>query len=221
MGAAAVIRVKVCCIADAAEAAMAVRAGAAAVGLVSRMPSGPGQLAEPAIAAIAATVPPGVASFLLTSSRDAEAVVAEQRRCRVNTVQLCDSITTGTYADVRTALPGVGVVQVVHVDGRASVSEAVAVSPHVDAILLDSGTPTGPVRTLGGTGRVHDWSVSRAIREAVAVPVFLAGGLRPDNVGEAIRTVRPYGVDLCNGVRTAGRLDAAKLAAFMAAVAAA
>ena len=197
---------------------MAVAAGASAVGLVSAMCSGPGPIAEDLIATIADAVPPGLATFLLTCRQDVDAIVAQQRRCRTNTVQLCDALTVGTYADLRAAMPGVSVVQVIHVVDASAVADAVAVAPHVNAILLDSGTPNGAVKTLGGTGRRHDWSISRRIREAVDVPVYLAGGLRPDNVADAIATVGPFGVDLCNGVRTDGRLDAAKLGAFMRAV---
>ena len=213
------VRVKVCCIADAGEARLAVSLGASALGLVSAMPSGPGPIDEDLIATVAGAVPPGVATFLLTCLQDVDAIVAQQRRCRTNTVQLCDVLTGGTPAELRAALPGIAVVQVIHVAGDASVAEAVSVAPHVSAILLDSGQPNAATKTLGGTGRRHDWAVSRRIRAAVDVPVFLAGGLRADNVAEAIATVGPFGVDLCTGVRTDGRLDAAKLAAFMRAVA--
>jgi len=208
-------RVKICCIASEEEARLAVRSGASALGLVSAMPSGPGILAEGPIAAIAATVPPGIASFLLTSAQDAPTIIAQQRRCRTNTLQLCDRLTGGTYDELRAALPGIGLVQVVHVTGPESLAEARAVAPHVDAILLDSGNQSLAVKELGGTGRVHDWAISRAIREAVDVPLYLAGGLAAGNVAEAIRRVGPFGLDICSGVRTDGRLDAAKLATFM------
>ena len=91
-------------------------------------------------------------------------------------------------------------------------------APVVHAFLLDSGRPQAAVPELGGTGRVHDWGVSAAIVEATARPVFLAGGLSPDNVADAIRQVRPFGVDICSGVRTDGALDAEKLTAFVASV---
>jgi phosphoribosylanthranilate isomerase len=212
-------RVKVCCISSVEEARLAVAAGASALGLVSAMPSGPGVVAEELIAEIAATVPPGVATFLLTSLEDPDAIVAQQRRCRANTLQLVDRLAPGSHDRLREALPGIGIVQVVHVGGAESVEEAVAVAPHVDAILLDSGNQSLPIKELGGTGRVHDWAISRRIREAVPVPIYLAGGLRPENVGEAIRQVGPFGVDLCSGVRTDGRLDPDKLTRFFAAVA--
>lgn len=211
-------RVKVCCIASVEEAHLAVGTGASAVGLVSAMPSGPGVIDEKRIAEISATVPPGVATFLLTCATDPEEIIAQQRRCRTSTVQLCDRLEPGAHRELREALPGVAIVQVVHVRGPESVDEAVAVAPDVDTLLLDSGRRDLPIRELGGTGRIHDWAVSRRIRDAVAVRVFLAGGLNAGNVGAAIAAVRPYGVDLCTGVRTDGRLDGDKLVAFMRAV---
>jgi phosphoribosylanthranilate isomerase len=211
-------RVKICCVASREEARLAVQAGAAALGLVSAMPSGPGPIEEELIAEIAARVPPGVATFLLTCLEDVDAIIAQQRRCRTNTLQLVDRLPAGGHARLREALPGIGIVQVVHVGGPESIEEAVAIAPQVDAILLDSGNQSLPVKELGGTGRVHDWSISQRIREEVPVPVYLAGGLRRQNVGDAIRQVGPFGVDLCGGVRTDGRLDPLKVARFFAAV---
>lgn len=211
-------RVKVCCISTRAEADLAIRHGVAAVGLVSAMPSGPGVIAEEAIAAIAARVPPGVASFLLTSLQDPDAIIAQQRRCGASTLQLVDRMDHRAYPHLRAALPGIGLVQVIHVAGADALAEAIAVAPLVDALLLDSGNQSLPIKELGGTGRVHDWTISRAIREAVDVPLYLAGGLTPENVGAAIAAVAPFGLDVCGGVRVAGSLDAARLAAFMAAM---
>ena len=199
---------------------LAVAHGVDAIGLVSAMPSGPGPIEETRIAEIARAAPPAVATFLLTSLQDADAIAEQQRRCGANTVQIVDRLERGTHAELRDAMPGVGIVQVIHVTGPESVDEAVAVAPHVSALLLDSGRPSLAVKELGGTGRTHDWEVSRAIRDAVAgvAPVFLAGGLRAENVADAIRAVEPFGVDVCSGLRTDGRLDAAKLDAFMRAV---
>ena len=211
-------RVKICCIANIAEAWMAINHGASAIGLVSAMPSGPGPIPEELIAEIAATVPPGVATFLLTCKQDVEAIIDQQRPLRVNTIQICDRLETGSYEQLRQALPGVSLVQVIHVSGAESVSEAVSVARFVDAILLDSGNQSLPIKELGGTGRTHDWNVSREIVKEVTVPVFLAGGLRSNNVADAVRTVGPFGVDVCTGVRTNGELDEVKLRAFFAAV---
>ncbi len=207
-------RVKICCIASIAEAWLAIEHGASALGLVSAMPSGPGPIPDDLIAEIAARIPPGVSSFLLTCQQDAEAIIDQQRRLGVNTIQICDRLPAGSYRRLREALPGVSLVQVVHVTGPEAVAEAIAIAPEVDAILLDSGNQSLPVKELGGTGRTHDWRLSRAIREAIEVPLFLAGGLKPENVAEAIRAVRPFGVDVCSGLRIEGRLDPQKLAAF-------
>jgi phosphoribosylanthranilate isomerase len=214
-------RIKVCCIASVVEARLAVRYGASALGLVSAMPSGPGVISEDAIGEIARTVPPAVASFLLTSRQDAAGIIEQQRRLRVTTLQIVDRLTTGTHRDLRAALPGIGLVQVIHVTGPESVDEALAVAPEVDALLLDSGNPALAVKELGGTGRRHDWRLSREIRERSGVPVFLAGGLDPENVAKAIAEVGSFGLDICSGVRTEGALDERKLERFVAAVAAA
>ena len=214
-------RVKVCCISSVEEARLAVRLGAAALGLVSEMPSGPGVIAEALIAEIAAAVPPPIATFLLTSRTDPEEIVAQQKRCGVNTIQFCDRLASGALATLRKALPGVSLVQVIHVIDEASIEEAVEAARQADALLLDSGNQMLPIKELGGTGRTHDWTLSAEIVKASRVPVFLAGGLNADNVGDAIRAVRPFAVDLCTGVRTKGALDEQKLMRFMAAVSAA
>lgn len=208
-------RVKICCIASVEEAWTAIRAGASALGLVSEMPSGPGPIKEELIREIAARIPPGVASFLLTSLQDTASIIEQQRRCNVNTIQIVDRLERGSYEEMRAALPGVSLVQVIHVTNEESLDEALKVAPHVNALLLDSGNPSLAVKELGGTGRRHDWTISRKIREQSAVPVFLAGGLRAENVREAVETVGPFGLDVCSGVRTGGRLDRHKLSAFL------
>ncbi len=210
-------RIKICCIASREEARLAIDSGASALGLVSAMPSGPGPIAEDQIAHIIEAVPPPIATFLLTSQQNAPAIIAQQKRTRANTLQIVDSLPLDEYARLRAELPGIKVVQVIHVVGPSSVAEALSVAPYVDALLLDSGNPSLTVKELGGTGRVHDWEISRAIREAVVLPLFLAGGLNADNVAQAIDFVQPFGVDICSGVRTNGQLDVAKLAAFVAA----
>ncbi len=212
-------RVKICCISSISEAQLAIKYGASALGLVSAMPSGPGVIAEDLIAQIAATIPPAMSSFLLTSKQDAASIIVQQRHCGVNTIQLCDRFPIDGYKNLRNELPGIALVQVIHVTGEASIEEAVAVAPYVNGILLDSGNQALTIKELGGTGRIHDWRISRRIREAVDVPLFLAGGLNAGNVVEAITQVGPFGVDICSGVRTNGKLDEARLASFFRQVA--
>lgn len=211
-------KVKICCIASIEEAQLAVRHGASALGLVSAMPSGPGPISEELIAEIVPHIPKGILSFLLTSKQDAASIIAQQRKTKVTTLQLVDAVTVDVYKELSKELPGVSIVQVIHVLDESSVNEAKSVAPFVDMILLDSGNPKLAVKELGGTGRRHDWSVSRKIVESVNIPVFLAGGLKAENVREAIETVRPYGLDLCSSVRTDGKLDEAKLETFFKAV---
>lgn len=207
-------KIKICCIADIEEAWMAIRFGASALGLVGAMPSGPGPIADEKIFEIAAAVPPPIATFLLTSQTAAPGIIEHHRRTRTNTIQIVDELGGRAYAEIREGLPGVKLVQVIHVRGESSVEEAAELAEFVDAILLDSGNPGLPVKELGGTGRRHDWRLSRRIVEIAGKPVFLAGGLNAGNVREAIRAVQPFGLDICSGVRTDGKLDEQKLAEF-------
>lgn len=208
------VRIKICCISSLAEAKMAIKYGASAIGLVSEMPSGPGVIDEDLITQIADSTPPGLSTFLLTSKQNVNEIIEQQKKCRTNTIQICDRLMNGSYKELKDSLPGVKIVQVVHVTGKDSIDEAIEVSKNVDAILLDSGNQSLKIKELGGTGRVHDWSISKTIRESIAVPLFLAGGLNPENVVEAIEYVNPYGVDICSGVRTNGKLDEKKLRNF-------
>jgi phosphoribosylanthranilate isomerase len=207
-------RIKICCIASVEEAMTAIRFGASAIGLVARMPSGPGPIADELISQIAKVVPPPIATFLLTSETSADEIIKHHRQTNTNTIQIVDSLKSGTYTQIKEALPSVKIVQVIHVRNEKSVEEAVAISGLVDAILLDSGNPDLKIKELGGTGRVHDWGLSRQIQIGSKCPVFLAGGLTPDNVRQAIDEVQPFGIDVCSGVRTNGRLDIIKLERF-------
>jgi phosphoribosylanthranilate isomerase len=207
-------RIKICCISSIEEARIAIEYGASALGLVSEMPSGPGPIPEEKITQIASWVPPPIATFLLTSKTDVQEIIQQQKYCRTNTIQIVDRLTVGTHTDLREALPGISIVQVIHVSGSESIEEAMAISDKVDALLLDSGNRSAKIKELGGTGRVHNWDISRQICEQATKPVFLAGGLNPANVRQAIHTVQPFGIDVCSGVRTNNRLDKTKLAHF-------
>ena len=212
-------RLKICCIQDAEEAALAVGAGAHALGFVGRGLSGPEVISDDAvIAAIVATVPPGVDAWLLARDAQPGVLVDRVRRTRVTTVQICDAVPRSVYAELRAGAPWCRIVQVVHVAGPEAIDDALEVEDAVDAILLDSGTPTGPTPVFGGSGQTHDWAISERVVASVSKPVWLAGGLRAGNVAQAYATVRPFGLDLCSGVRANGRLDAGRLKAYVAAV---
>ena len=211
-------RFKVCCIQSIAEARLAIAHGASALGLVSAMPSGPGVLEEDQIRAIATSVPPPIATFLLTSLTDASLLIEQARYCACSTLQLCNRTTADTRLRIRKHAPAIRIVQVVHVTSPESLKEAREAEQGSDALLLDSGRPTAEQQELGGTGRIHDWALSRKIVRAAQVPVFLAGGLNATNVKAAWQQVQPFALDLCTSVRTQNALDAAKLQAFVLAL---
>jgi phosphoribosylanthranilate isomerase len=213
-----ITRAKICCICSNEEARMAIECGASAIGLVGKMPSGPGPISDEMIRQIAKTVPPPIATFLLTSESSVKEIIEHHHRTNTNTIQIVDSLASGTYSQLKAALPNVKIVQVIHVIDEKSVDKALEISAMVDAILLDSGNPKLKIKELGGTGRVHNWKLSRKIVEVSKCPVFLAGGLNPENVRKAIEEVHPFAVDVCSGVRTDGRLDRLKLEHFFSEV---
>ena len=196
------------------EAKLAIKYGASAIGLVSEMPSGPGVIAEDLITEIAAGVPNDLKTFLLTSKINAEEIISQLNNCNTNTVQIVDSVSAGIYEKIREGLPQISIVQVIHVNSEESIQEASQVEKYVDAVLLDSGNQNKEVKELGGTGRTHNWEISRQIVHALKIPVYLAGGLNSENVKAAVEFVKPYGVDICSGVRTNNMLDEAKLKKF-------
>ncbi|MBA2248910.1 MAG: phosphoribosylanthranilate isomerase [Chitinophagaceae bacterium] len=211
-------RIKICCINSNEEAKLAIQFDASAIGLVGEMPSGPGPIPDELIYEIAKTIPPPIATFLLTSQTSATGIAAHHKRTFTNTIQIVDQLPENAYPELKTNLPAIKLVQVIHVMNEKAIEEAIKVSAFVDAILLDSGNPKLKIKELGGTGRVHNWKISRKIVESISVPVFLAGGLTALNVQQAIAEVQPYGVDVCSGVRTNGNLDPKKLEAFIEAV---
>ena len=209
-----IIRVKICCISSIYEAKMAIKFGASALGLVANMPSGPGVISDEEILKITKSVPPAISTFMLTSKTSAEEIIKHHLKTLTNTIQIVDELKEGTYEKIREALPAIKIVQVIHVIDEKTIDEAIRISHSVDALLLDSGNPNLQIKELGGTGRIHNWKLSRKIVEQSKVPVFLAGGLTSENVRQAIEQVQPFGLDLCSSVRTDKKLDQRKLETF-------
>jgi phosphoribosylanthranilate isomerase len=197
---------------------MAVQFGASALGLVGKMPSGPGIITDELIHDIARMVPPPIATFLLTSETNAQSIIEHYKKVNTSTIQIVDALNDRQYQKIREELPSVKIVQVIHVIDENSIKEAVEISSFVDAILLDSGNPNLLTKELGGTGRIHNWDLSKKIRENISIPTFLAGGINKDNVRQAIDYVQPFGIDLCSSVRTNGHLDEKKLEDFFEAI---
>lgn len=210
--------IKICCISSVEEAKIAISAGASAIGLVGHMPSGPGVISNELIAEIADLTPKHIDTFLLTSETSVDKIIEHHSKVNTTTIQIVDVLTKGNHVELKKALPNTKIVQVLHVIDHSSIDEALEISKFVDAILLDSGNPNLATKELGGTGRVHNWEISKQIVEKLSIPVFLAGGLNPTNAFKAIEQVNPFGLDLCSGVRTNGKLDKQKLTAFFKAI---
>jgi phosphoribosylanthranilate isomerase len=212
------VRVKICCMNSLKEAKIAIKYGASAIGLVSKMPSGPGPISEDLISKIAKEIPPFVSSVLLTSIQDPSEIIAQHKKCQTDVVQFVDRIKKEDYPRLRNGMPGIKFIQVVHVTDEASIKEAISITPYVDGILLDSGNPYLKVKRLGGTGQIHNWDISNKIRKKIKIPIILAGGLNPWNVINSLNHVQPYAVDVCTGVRTQNILDEQKLSSFFKAI---
>lgn len=192
---------------------MALENGADFIGLVGPMPSGPGILSLDEISQIVRAIPAEATTVLLTSSSDVSAIIADYNQVKTKAIQLVRELSVSELTAVRTALPDVMLLAVVHVENASAIERAKSYEDSADYILLDSGKPTAGI--LGGTGNTHDWSVSKRIVEEVKIPVLLAGGLNAENVKDALEGVNPHGVDLCSGVRTNGHLDPEKLRDFV------
>jgi len=210
--------IKICCIQNLAEAELSFELGADYVGLISAMPSGPGPIPEDQITQIISQIPDASQAVLLTSLTSIDEIIAQQQRTGAGVLQLCRQLTIDQLVELRRQLPGIELMPVVHVTGPDAQKSALNMMPYSDKLLLDSGSPNAAVPVLGGTGEIHDWSISAQIVREVDVPVFLAGGLSPGNVVEAIEGVNPAGVDICSGIRIDGLLDEDKLVAYVNAI---
>ncbi len=208
------VRVKVACIRNPEEARRAVSFGAAAIGMAAETAAGGPHLTQTEITEIVASIPKSIGTFLMTTRRSPVELAELARSAGVNTIQLWDVPEPEAYSHLRSAVPGISIVQSIPVVDEGAIEQAVQVSSRVDALLLDSAHRSVPVRWEEQHGRTHDWQVSRRIAEAVDVPVILSGGLTARNVADAIRAVRPYGVEVCTGVRTRGALDTTLLVQF-------
>ena len=208
------MKIKICCISSIEEALLAINSGATELGFVGPMPSGPGVISEQSMIEIVAAVPKEINTFLLTSEVSSQKIIAQHAKVKTSTIQIVDKLINGNYQEIRNAIPNIKLVQVIHVTTETSIYDAQKIADEVDYILLDSGNPNKTIKELGGTGRIHNWEISKQIVNSISKPVFLAGGLNSTNIKQAIETVKPHGVDLCSSVRLNGKLDKKKLASF-------
>lgn len=210
-------RIKICCMASVEEAALCAELGVDLVGLVGPMPSGAGIVSPQKCRQISDHAAAWLTPVLLTSSETAQDIRTDAEDANVRAVQLVRHVDPSVHRELAMTIPHVRRFQVIHVEDGSALDLIDSYAGLADAFLLDSGRPS--VAELGGTGRVHDWEISAEFVRRSPLPVFLAGGLKPENAIEALRMVRPFGLDICSGVRTpTDTLDPDKLRAFMAAI---
>lgn len=207
--------IKICCIMNKKELYMALELGVNHVGFVSSMPNGPGIIREEKIRKLAAYAPKDVNTFLLTSHKDTAKIAEQWKYCGTRTIQLCRPMETKGILHLRSLVPMARIVTVIHVQDRTALNRALRVSSVSHAILLDTGDLESPIQKLGGTGRTHDWNISRLIKQRTPTTAWLAGGLNLHNIKHALKAVYPDGIDVCSGVRTNGKLDQKKLSGFI------
>ena len=191
------VRVKICGVTDEADLRAAVDAGADAVGFITDVSvDTPREIAPETAADLVAAAPPFVTTTLVLMPDTAEHAVELAAAVRPDVVQLHGAFDADQLRFIRAETAAKLVVSVDH----AAHGAARDYDDVVDALLVDSTTDAG----AGGTGETHDWAATRSLVDALESPVILAGGLTPDNVGEAVETVRPYGVDVASGVEREG-----------------
>ncbi|MDQ2696834.1 MAG: phosphoribosylanthranilate isomerase [Pseudomonadota bacterium] len=202
---------------DAAEARLLAGAGVTHIGFPLRLAHHREDLSEAAAAAVVATLPGLVTPLLITYLDKAAAIIDLCQSLAVDMVQLHGPAPAATLARLKSLAPQLTVVKslIVQGDNLAELEETIRqTAAWVDGYITDTFDPaTG---ACGATGKVHDWEISRRLVELSPRPVILAGGLTPENVEEAIRRVRPAGVDAHTGLEGRdGRKDPVRVAAFV------
>jgi phosphoribosylanthranilate isomerase len=178
------------------EALTVIEAGADHIGLTPSSSGLPGEIDIPTAQAIMQATTGKAVRVMLTVETTLPPIVEMVKAVRPDVLHLCPP--TGTLspddvAELRSMLPGLPIMQAISVAGRDAIIEAREYEHLCEYLILDTQAPD--IAGIGASGKTHDWAISRAIVEAVRVPVILAGGLSPENVADAIHAVRPWGVD--------------------------
>ena len=209
--------IKICGNTSLADAQLAAEARADAVGFVFA-PS-PRQVTAATVAKITPSLPNTIEKIGVFMHSTAEDMVAAVRSCGLTGVQLHFDAAADLPARLRDQLgPEVRILRVMHFEVGSDWAAKLAAydaDPNVDGVLVDSRTATA----VGGTGLAFDWEAAAktVFQDGKARKRIAAGGLTPDNVAEAIATLRPWGVDAVSGVEAApGRKDPARVRAFVA-----
>jgi phosphoribosylanthranilate isomerase len=206
------VRVKICGLTREEDLAVAVAAGADAVGFLVGVPSSPRNLTLERVETLLGQVPVFIDSVVVTAPKSIEWLGEVCERLKPSVIQIHGKEQLDS-SEAHKKIRCTRLIKTVYVKEEALNEEIIEDLKTFDAVLLDSFSK----RQYGGTGKTHDWTLSKQIKEAVApVPVVLAGGLKPENVKEAILAVEPYAVDVASGVETIpGVKDHRKVRAFV------
>jgi len=211
------MRIQIAGVSSTEEALRLTALGVDGLGFTLRLPSGLHDgLTECAARAIIAQMPPLIGTVVITYVTAVREAVELCTYLGVNTLQLHAPVATGVMHEIKRALPPLKIIKSINVTGPQAVDDALRAAHEADALILDTYDPaTG---RHGATGKTHDWRISREIVQRCPKPVILAGGLRPENVAEAIHTVQPWGVDVHTGIENYdGTRNWDKITAFIAA----
>jgi len=208
-------RIKICGMKDRISVRMAVRYGADAVGFITEVPvNTPRKIGRETARDLVASTPPFVTSVMVCMPDDLEQAMELIEYVRPDAVQIHSSMAVEELNQIKEA-SRMKLIKTVHIDQDTDIGNTLAYISQlehiVDAILLDTKIDG----KTGGTGTVHDWTISKNVIAGSSLPVILAGGLKPGNVAEAVRTVRPYAVDAASGVETDGTKDEDKVMTFI------
>ncbi|WP_214020414.1 phosphoribosylanthranilate isomerase [Methanoculleus sp.] len=205
------MRVKFCGTASLADMRCAIEAGCDAMGFIMGVTHRSSDFVTPAEAAkMIQQLPPFIEPVAVTHLQETEDLIGLVRDSRCTTLQIQNTVEPSKIDVIRDSLPYLKIVKAVHVTGESAIKTGKLYEPYADALILDTRTK----EKIGGTGIPHDWNISAKIVANSAIPVILAGGLKPENVRGAIRKVRPYGVDVHTGIKKDGVRNPEKTLAF-------
>ncbi|HII02657.1 TPA: phosphoribosylanthranilate isomerase [Methanosarcinaceae archaeon] len=217
-------RVKICGLRSSEDIELTDSFGADAVGFITEVPvESPRKLDAGTAASLVEEVPKSLDSVLVIMPENAGQALDLIEKVRPDIVQIHSELSLSELEVIREKAD-IPIIKALSVPAGLGASKlrnlaerlleevhGLEESGAVDSVLLDSGL----AGKTGGTGCVHDWALSRQIVEESLLPLVLAGGLKPENVREAIRTVSPYAVDTASGVETGGKKDALKIRSFI------
>ena len=209
------MKIKVCGIKRVEDAIMAAYCGADAIGLVVGQKHNSDDFIDKHLAQkIVKECPPYISPVLVTELDDAKEISNLVYKIGITSIQLHSDCTVDCIISLRKIFPHIKIIKNFHVTGLGVIHAMKPFESVVDAFILDTlDLANGKV---GSTGLVHDWNISRNIVKEISRPVILAGGLTPENVGEAIRFVKPYGVDASSGLKGSnGFKDETKVTNFV------